>query len=158
LLACGEEFWHRVVNRQPPPVERGSDAEALTRIFRQKDDAGLVVPPAERVAILRAAAEGYKVATKAEAEAKAAKDLNRAILIGDIGENAGLDLGEGWRATFKAAKGSSVAWEKVAREAGATEDLIAKFSTPLGRRIDVRQSTKAAKGTKKAAGAVEGGN
>lgn len=150
LVAVAEEFWRHVENHEPPPVTRGSDGDVLARLFRQKTE-NLVVPPDEQREALRHAAATYKAMGKVETEAKTAKELARATLIAGIGEDAGVDLGDGWRATFKQTKGTTETnWQAIAREAGATDALVAKYTgeVPGYRRIHVAEP-KPAKAAKK---------
>lgn len=123
LLQAVERFWtDHVLARVPPPID-GSDAyEAYLRRRHPRDVAPVLprTPEAEEVvARLRAAKAATAAAEKAEAEAKQQ-------LLALIGDAAGI---EGC-CTYRSNKdGTKTDWEGVAREAGASPDLIQKFTT-----------------------------
>jgi len=115
------EWWERyVVRREAPP-----NTPAAVR-WRRESTADLLPAPPEALFwldALRQARDQRKALEAAEAEARAALEEI-------IGPAAGLDAGAAGRVTWKATKGSArVDWEAIARDLGATPEVIAKFTT-----------------------------
>lgn len=126
LLEAGAAFWKRVEQRDPPPIESPGDVSVYARLFRQKSDR--LVAPASTEDTIRAVREYMALRALAkEYEAKA--EVVKGSVIEQIGENQGLDLGEHGVVRYAQSKDSTkVNWEKVAREAGASEATIAKYT------------------------------
>lgn len=133
LLEAGEKFWKRVESRDPPSPESPMDAAVLGRLFDQKQK-DLVVPASvdEALDLIRQ----FKRAQAEKENAEARADILKAHAIAMIGEHAGLDLGDAGKVTYKRAKDSTIIlWEKIARESGASPELIEKHTiTRIGSR------------------------
>ena len=128
LLDAAAQFWARVEARDPPAPTAPGDAAVFGRLVDQRRK-NLVEPASVEEAA--ALARAFKAAQAAEKEAEAEAERLKGQLVALIGDAAGLDLGEqGPMVTWKKSKdGCSVAWEKIAREAGAADELIAKHTT-----------------------------
>lgn len=134
IYAKCAEWWQRhVVDGNPPPVD-GTDgyAEYLAKRFGRNVQPMLRADDVigEMAARLREARRMYDAAERAKTEAE---NLIKSV----IGDADGIE-GDGFKITWRAAKDSQrVEWEKVARDAGASADLIAKHTTtkPGSRRL-----------------------
>jgi predicted phage-related endonuclease len=125
------EFWHKyVVPGVEPPVD-GSDATTkyLQEKFKKNSDLVVEATPEQEVLALelRHVREQIKDLETREAEIK-----NQ--FMSWMAEAASLKTRFG-RIDWKAPNGNSVKWKEVAEALGAPAELIAKYSTPLGRRF-----------------------
>jgi len=138
LLEAGEAFWRRVVDHDPPPLEKPGDSSVYGRLFEQKTSD--LVQPANVLDAVRLARK-YNALRAMEKEYKDRAEVAKGRLVEQIGTAQGMDLGEHGIVTWKQAKDSNkVEWEKVARESGTTHEIIAKHTKTVrgSRRIAVK--------------------
>jgi len=126
LLDAGAEFWEKyVLRREPPPIDH---SQTWARYLAKKFAVGSQVviestPEIEKWA--RDLAEAQERRDRAELEEREAKNNLMAL----IGENKGAKGAFG-RATWVRPRPAAVVdWEAVAIELGATEELVAKYSS-----------------------------
>lgn len=131
LLDIGRAFWRTVERGEAPAVD-------ASETWRRHLEARFPRAGAEMVAATRdhdeiaarlADARGRKAAAEADEE-RAANELRAAI-----GDAAGI-AGEGWKATWKPAKGSP-AWKSIAMELGAEgrPEVVARHTAAPSRRF-----------------------
>ena len=97
MLSKVEEFWDRVLNDDPPPVDGSeSTAQALKALYPQSN--GEMV---ELDAYLLAVVEQWEAAKAEEKDAVARKDEAKAVLIQAIGDADGGTIGQGVTLTNK---------------------------------------------------------
>lgn len=126
LLDLVGRFWtEHVLTREPPAIDASLSARrAIEARFPCNGGAMLRATPDADAWARKAAA-----ARKALADATAAKEEAENHLRAIIGDADGI-AGDGWKATWKAPKPTRVvAWEDVARAAGATDADIARHTT-----------------------------
>ena len=125
LLHAADKFWHDCVLAEKAPSIDGSTRSTvwLNEYWTQHDD-DIVEAPSQAVVWaeqLRAARHGEETHKEARREAENhLKDI--------IGDNAGI-VGSSFKATWKTPTSSEKTdWEAVAKEAGATDDIITKHT------------------------------
>jgi putative phage-type endonuclease len=132
MLKAAGRFWHEhVVPDIQPPVDGSKFAAGfLAKRFGRGSDKVLVADEATRQlgADLRAACAAL-------ADAKLAQAVAKQRVQEVMGEHGVLDLGEAGRVTWNEVRGR-VGWEKVARELGATPEMIEKHRGAPGRKFN----------------------
>jgi predicted phage-related endonuclease len=131
LTELAYNFWHKYVlpGIEPPVDASAATTEYLKQKFKQNSEVLLTatVEQEEALAHLQRVREEISALEKEEAQLK-----NQ--FMEWIGEAAGIK-GRTGRVTWKTPNGTSVKWKDVAEALGADARLIAKYSTPLGRRF-----------------------
>jgi putative phage-type endonuclease len=117
----------------PPPLDGSDAAGAWLRGQFPEAKAPLREASDAEAALLRA----YAAARAAVTAAERAKKRLAQQLVAAIGDAEGI-AAPGARATYRAPEGATVKWEAVASEIDAPAEVIARHSTPMGRRLDVR--------------------
>lgn len=125
LVDIGRDFWTRhVLTKEPPPVaDSRRAAEYLAARYPRHEKPLLIADAAGRKALehLRAAREAFDLA---EAEKVAAE-----VAVKDLLKDAEGIESEVGKVTWKASKDrASTNWEAVAKEAGASDEIIRKHT------------------------------
>lgn len=128
LVEAGRRFWFaNVVERNPPSLDGTAATEQYIKSKWPADRAPLRPAVDEEMELfrrLRDAAIAVKTAELEEAKIKAQ-------LQDRIGDAEGLDCGPLGRVTWRKTKdGEKTNWEAVAREAGASQEIIDMFTAP----------------------------
>ncbi|MCE5309658.1 MAG: YqaJ viral recombinase family protein [Acidobacteriales bacterium] len=137
LLEAGEKFWRDHILANVPPEIGASDTAG--RYLKQrfpKNSGNLRIANAEEVALLAS----YRLARESFDTAKEIKDGLENRIKQAIGDDDGLTGAFGKFSWKKTKDGKETDWIAVAKEAGATAEMIAKHTAPKPgfRRIDVR--------------------
>ncbi len=133
LFEKASGFMEMIRSGQMPPIDGSPAAKQwLTKRFPEAR-APMREPTEHEIALAKA----YEAARVSEAKAKAEKKRLGNMLRMACGDACGLH-GAGVKVSHSNPDGSVVNWQAVATEAGATPALIAKHSTPMGRRLYVR--------------------
>lgn len=125
LLEAGQKFWRdHVETKTPPPVD-GSESAARWLAHKFPEHRAPLLPPTpEADSLMRRLKAIRAERERAEHEEKAAIASLKLLL----GEHEGM-AADSWRCTWKTTKGSvKTDWEAIAREMGAPQTLIEKFS------------------------------
>lgn len=125
LREAAERFWtdHVLTGTQPPVSANDNDRQWLQQKFASHTEQLLVASDVEEAL----AAEFHRARLQKE-QAVAAENLAANRLREFIGEAAGVQ-GSTWKATWKAPKSSNIVdWEAVAKELGATPELISRHT------------------------------
>jgi putative phage-type endonuclease len=125
LVEIGQKFWRdHVETKTPPPVD---GSESSTRWLAEQfpeNRLPLRVATPEAESLMRKLFEARMAKAKSELEEEAAKNALKAILADAEGMQ-----GNGWKVTWKTTKGSAKTdWEALAKEIGAPQELIQKFT------------------------------
>lgn len=133
LFAHAAAFMERLRNGTPPALDGSEAAGRWLAATYPETRAPLREATTDESTLLAQ----YAAAREIEKSAAAEKERLAQALKLAIGDREGMQS-ESLRATLKAPRGVTTRWEAVARELGATDELIAKHSTPVARRLDVR--------------------
>lgn len=128
LREAGERFWHDYVlaGVQPPITAHDADRDWLQERFKLYETNRLI----RAEAVHEEVARGYAAARERLAAAEEEEALFGNMMRELIGDAEGV-TGDGWKASWKAPKpGIKTDWEAVARELGATSDVITKHTSP----------------------------
>lgn len=122
-----------------PGVRRAAMID-LTKPAARKILVGIHPRPENEVYVdatpeLERAALQYIEQRDVEKISKEKKEVAGNVLCNAIGKNLGL-RGDGWKATWGMSKGN-VDWARLAKEAGISDETIAKYRTPDRRGLDV---------------------
>jgi len=133
LFERAEAFMDLVRRGAPPALDGSETARAWLVAQFPATKAPLRDATAEEHDLLRA----YAAARAAAKAAAREQDRLAQLVVAAIGDAEGI-AAPGARATYRAPNGAWVQWEAVATELGAPPEVIARHSTPMGRRLDVR--------------------
>lgn len=128
LREAGERFWNDYVltGTQPPVTAHERDREWLQARFDKYEANRLITAESVHEEVAR----GYAAARERLAAAEEQEALFGNMLRELIGDAEGV-AGAGWKATWKAPKAGLVTdWEAVARELGASADVVARYTKP----------------------------
>lgn len=126
LIEAAERFWRDHIEKRVPPDPDGTDSysEYLARKFPRSN--GNMLGASKKEADL---ALNYFETRRQRELLETEEKLLRQQLEAVIGEADGLE-GDDFRITWRRQKGKTKTdWEAIARELGAPEDLIQKFTT-----------------------------
>ena len=127
ILEAAAKFWKdHVIALKPPPLEGSKDAQSyLDRAY--PINRGLMIEAMEDDGPWM---DYLKTADQDLDNAKMRVDEARVWFKSRIGEAEGIFFPDGRKITWKKSKGTSKTdWEAVAKAAGASPDLVAKFTT-----------------------------
>jgi len=129
LIEIGRDFWERcIVGGEMPVIEGDHASDILAAIHPRHLRDSLDPMTAEIEKLAREYDEARDAASDSEAHQKQIGAQLKAL----IGEGAGFQ-GNGVTATWKAPKGSP-SWKKIAEAAGATTEIIKRFTPEFGKR------------------------
>jgi putative phage-type endonuclease len=125
LLSMAGKFWNQhVVTGEPPPIDGSERSTAWLNEYWEQHDDEIAEAPEEAIVW----AEQLKAARNGEDVNKAARREAENHLKDIIGDRAGI-VGPWGKATWKKPKpGSKTDWEAVAKESGATQEIINKHT------------------------------
>lgn len=135
LFERAQVFMEHLRTESPPPFDGSKAAQKyLLDKFPRPTDAVRDATDEEQALLQR-----YLAAHRRETAAKAEKSVVAQQLMDRVGDFGGLRM-PGARAQWITPDGNSMQWAEVARELGAEQhpEIVAKYSAPLPRRLDVR--------------------
>lgn len=134
LFRRAEHFWTEYVQPRVAPPTDGSESWADVFERLHPKDSGLMMPLDEERAAM---ARRYLELNDEEAAVKAEKERVKQHFMEVIADELGYESPD-LKVTWRKGKTGRTDWESVAKEIGATPDLIAKHTATPTRRFEVR--------------------
>ena len=126
LIAAEQEFWNRyVVTGEQPPIAGPDAGEFVKRIYPRA-----LFPDADTTPEMIEAAMEFAELREAAKQAEERKEDAATRLKAMLGQFAGFRWGEKGKVSWTNNKdGTAIGWEPIARELGASKELIEKYTT-----------------------------
>lgn len=148
LTQCAEKFWRdHIVAQVPPEPTAASDQEVLRRLYPREREPLVQIETGGDLDLYVTEWRRFEEYAK---DAKSQADRSKASVMSALGEHEGAQTDD-WRVTWRQNKPSKKTdWERVARAAGASDELIAEHTREVeGPRVlrysDLTKKTKKAR-------------